>query len=137
MGLQSIEKSNLLPTFQCIANADYIALMLLGFVNHKEDPEGKSEEGRLYRRAIVRYINLAIIETLRNVSLRTAKRFPTYDDLVACREFRYFMTYSSTIYDDSRNILNRNGDRGGNENYQKCSREDHKKYQVASISMEC
>ena len=61
--------------------------MLLGFVNHKEDPVGKREEGRLYRRAIVRYINLAIIETLRNVSLRTAKRFPTYDDLVACREF--------------------------------------------------
>merc|ERR1719245_2895429 len=71
--------------FQGIANADYIALMLLGFVNHKEDPVGKREEGRLYRRAIVRYINLAIIETLRNVSLRTAKRFPTYDDLVACQ----------------------------------------------------
>ena len=82
----SIKKLNLPPTFQGIANADYIALMLLRFVNHKEDPVGKREEGRLYRRAIVRYINLAIIETLRNVSLRTAKRFPTYDDLVACRE---------------------------------------------------
>ena len=79
---------NLLPSLQNIANADYIALMLLGFVNHKEDPEGKREEARLYRRAIVRYINLAIIETLRNVSLRTAKRFPTYDHLVACSEFR-------------------------------------------------
>ena len=78
----------MLPSLQNIANADYIALMLLGFVNHKEDPEGKREEARLYRRAIVRYINLAIIETLRNVSLRTAKRFPTYDHLVACSEFR-------------------------------------------------
>ena len=77
---------NLLPSFQSIANADYISLMLLGFVNHKDDPEGKREEARLYRRAIVRYINLAIIETLRTVSLRTAKRFRTYDDLVACSE---------------------------------------------------
>ena len=64
-GIQSIKKLDLPPTFQGIANADYIALMLLGFVNHKEDPVGKREEGRLYRRAIVRYINLAIIETLR------------------------------------------------------------------------
>ena len=80
---------NLLPSFQSIANADYISLMLLGFVNHKDDPEGKREEARLYRRAIVRYINLAIIETLRTVSLRTAKRFRTYDDLVACSEFKF------------------------------------------------
>ena len=80
---------NLLPSFQSIANADYISLMLLGFVNHKEDPEGKREEARLYRRAIARYINLAIIETLRTVSLRTAKRFRTYEDLVACSEFNF------------------------------------------------
>ena len=61
--------------------------MLLGFVNHKEDPEGHREEAKLYRRAITRYINLAIIETLRTVSLRTAKRFRTYEDLVECSEF--------------------------------------------------
>ena len=84
--MQSIKKLNLPPTFQGIANADYIALMLLGFVNHKEDPVGKREEGRLYRRAIVRYINLGIIETLRSVSMRTAKMFRTYEDLVACSE---------------------------------------------------
>ena len=60
--------------------------MLLGLVNHKEDPEGKREEARLYRRTIVRYINLSIIETLRSVSLRTAKTFQTYEDLVACSE---------------------------------------------------
>ena len=40
---------NLIPSFQSIANADYISLMLLGFVNHKEDLEGKREEARLYR----------------------------------------------------------------------------------------
>ena len=61
--------------------------MLLGFVEHKEDPNGTREEARLYRRTIVRYINLAIIETLRTVSLRTAKRFRTYDELVASSEF--------------------------------------------------
>jgi len=71
--------------FKNIANADYIALLLLGFVEHKEDPNGTREEARLYRRTIVRYINLAIIETLRTVSLRTAKRFRTYDELVASR----------------------------------------------------
>ena len=76
--------------FQNIANTDYISLMLLGFVYHKEDPEGKrEEEARLYRRAIVRYINLAIIETLRTVSLRTAKRFRTYEDLVTCSESNF------------------------------------------------
>ena len=83
----SFNLGNLLPSLQKIGNADYMALMLLGFVNHKEDPEGKREEARLYRRAIARYINLAIIETLRTVSLRTAKRFRTYEDLVACSEF--------------------------------------------------
>ena len=34
-------------------------------------------------------------------------------------------------------FLNRNGDRGGKKNYQKCAGEDHKECQVASISMEC
>lgn len=72
--------------FQNIAKADNIAFLLLGFVNHKEDPEGRREEARLYRRVIVRYVNLAIIETLRTVSARTAKRFRTYSDLVACGE---------------------------------------------------
>ena len=76
----------LLPSFQKIGNADYIALMLLGIVNHKEDPEGKREEARHYRRAIVRYVNLGIIETLRSVSLKTAKMFQTYEDFVACSE---------------------------------------------------
>merc|ERR1711884_345776 len=68
--------------FQKIGNADYIALLLLGFVVHKDDPKGKKEEAKLYRRTISRYVNLAIIETLRSVSLRTAKMFPTYEDLV-------------------------------------------------------
>ena len=81
-----IQSKKFVPYFQNIANADYISLMLLGFVNHKEDPEGKREEARRYRRAIVRYINLAIVETLRTVSVRTAKRFRTYEELVACSE---------------------------------------------------
>ena len=57
--------------------------MLLGFIVHKDDPEGTREKARLYRRVVARYINLAIIETLRFVSLKTANRFRTYDDLVA------------------------------------------------------
>ena len=40
--------------FQNIANANYISLMLLGFVSHKDDPEGRREEARLYTRSIVR-----------------------------------------------------------------------------------
>ena len=81
-------------SLQQIGNADYIALMLLGFVNHKEDPEGHREEAKLYRRAITRYINLAIIETLRTVSLRTAKRFRTYEDLVECSEFSLMINFT-------------------------------------------
>ena len=52
----------------------------------KEDPKGKKEEAKLYRRTISRYVNLAIIETLRSVSLRTAKMFQTYEDLVQSSE---------------------------------------------------
>ena len=74
------------PWNQKIGNADYIALLLLGFVVHKDDPKGKKEEAKLYRRTISRYVNLAIIETLRSVSLRTAKMFPTYEDLVESSE---------------------------------------------------
>ena len=53
---------------------------------HKDDPKGKKEEAKLYRRTISRYVNLAIIETLRSVSLRTAKIFQTYEDLVQSSE---------------------------------------------------
>ena len=76
---------NFFPVNKKIGNADYIALLLLGFVVHKEDPKGK-KEAKLYRRTISRYVNLAIIETLRSVSLRTAKMFPTYEDLVESSE---------------------------------------------------
>ena len=39
-------------------------------------------------RVVVRYINLAIVETLRTVSARTEKRFRTYDDLVDCGQLK-------------------------------------------------
>ena len=86
MNYKLIVFHNLLPDNQKIGNADYIALLLLGFVVHKEDPKGKKEEAKLYRRTITRYVNLAIIETLRSVSLRTAKMFQTYEDLVESSE---------------------------------------------------
>ena len=74
--------------FQNIANADYIAYLLLGFTSHKEDTEKNREEARLYMRVVVRYVNLAIIETLRAVSPRISKRFKTHDDLVNCGEMK-------------------------------------------------
>ena len=74
--------------FQNIANADYIAYLLLGFTSHKEDTEKNREEARLYMRVVVRYVNLAIIQTLRAVSPRIAKRFKTHDDLVNCGEMK-------------------------------------------------
>ena len=39
-------------------------------------------------RVVVRYVNLAIIQTLRAVSPRIAKRFKTHDDLVNCGEMK-------------------------------------------------
>ena len=36
------------------------------------------------RRTIMRYANLAIVITLRMVSPRIKKRFPTYEHLVEC-----------------------------------------------------
>ena len=90
--------------FQNIANPDYISLMLLGFIVHKDDPEGTREKARLYRRVVARYINLAIIETLRFVSLKTANRFKTYDDLVASGMLILEKPYLFDTYFNPNNI---------------------------------
>jgi hypothetical protein len=56
-----------------------------------EEKEDMQKEARLYRRTAARYMNLAIVETLRSVSLKAAKRFPTHGDLVKCGELKYIV----------------------------------------------
>jgi hypothetical protein len=62
--------------FQSIAVPDHFCYKLIAF--------GPEEKAKLHRRTVARYMNLTIIETLRSVSLRAAKRFPSYNDLVKC-----------------------------------------------------
>ena len=69
-----------------------MAYLLLGFVAPTGEKDGVKEEERQekalnYRRVIIRYFNLAIIETLRSVSLRAARRFPSNEELVSCSKF--------------------------------------------------
>ena len=65
-----------------------MAYLLLGFASPTGDKDGVPEEtrkgrARSYRRVLMRYVNLAIIETLRSVSLKAAKRFPSNEKLVS------------------------------------------------------
>ena len=69
-----------------------MAYLLLGFVAPTGEKDGETEEkrqaqARNYRRVLMRYVNLAIIETLRSVSLKAARRFPSNDKLVACSKY--------------------------------------------------
>ena len=64
--------------FQNIAFPDHLCYKLLAFA--------PSADARPYRRTVARYMNLAIVETLRSVSIKAAKRFPTHNDLVRCGE---------------------------------------------------
>ena len=69
-----------------------MAYLLLGFASPAGDKDGETEEqrqekARNYRRVLIRYVNMAIIETLRSVSLKAAKRFPSNDKLVRVSKY--------------------------------------------------
>ena len=61
------DQYNLLPW------PDSLAIFIVGLLH------GLDERGRLMRRNIMRYILLAYVITLRRVSFRVRKRFPTID----------------------------------------------------------
>lgn len=44
---------------------------------------GRTEQARMYRRNIVRYCELAQVLVFRDISMRTRRRFPTLDTVVA------------------------------------------------------
>ena len=58
---------------------------MLGFVKDRENPKEK-EICRRYRRLLMRYFNLAVLETLRSLCIKAAERFPNYEKLVERRE---------------------------------------------------
>ncbi|KIH67595.1 hypothetical protein ANCDUO_02076 [Ancylostoma duodenale] len=47
---------------------------------------GRSELARMYRRNIVRYCELAQVLVFRDISMRTRRRFPTLDTVVAAEK---------------------------------------------------
>ena len=65
---------------------------MLGFVK-KEDREkpGEQEKCRRYRRLIMRYTNVAVVETLRSMCIKAAERFPNYEKLVKSRKYIYLI----------------------------------------------
>ncbi|PAV74315.1 hypothetical protein WR25_23564, partial [Diploscapter pachys] len=63
--------------YQIIGFIDNIGLMTAEYVR------GRTEQARLYRRSIVRYCELAQVLVFRDISMRTRRRFPTLDTVVA------------------------------------------------------
>ncbi|KAK6747214.1 hypothetical protein RB195_000435 [Necator americanus] len=63
--------------YQIIGFIDNIGLMTAEYVR------GRSELARMYRRNIVRYCELAQVLVFRDISMRTRRRFPTLDTVVA------------------------------------------------------
>jgi hypothetical protein len=97
--------------FQNIAFPDHLCYKLLAFLPLAPDKERDKVfdmetvmEARHYRRTVTRYMNLAIVETLRSVSLRAAMRFPTHSDLVKCGEL-YRMKYEDTMYTNAKRYV--------------------------------
>ena len=108
-------------TLQKIANSDYMAYLLLGFASPAGEKDGKTEEqrqgeARNYRRVVIRYVNLAIIETLRSVSLKAAKRFPSNDKLVRVSKYTIDTKVNFMLILIVVNFK-RNADRGGKGNH--------------------
>ena len=64
------DQYNLLPW------PDSLAIFIVGLL------QGVDERGRLMRRNIMRYVLLAYVITLRRVSFRVRKRFPTIDHII-------------------------------------------------------
>uniref|UniRef100_A0A158P9W1 Bestrophin homolog n=1 Tax=Angiostrongylus cantonensis TaxID=6313 RepID=A0A158P9W1_ANGCA len=61
---------------------------IIGFIDkcdllYSEYVRGRSELARMYRRNIVRYCELAQVLVFRDISMRTRRRFPTLDTVVA------------------------------------------------------
>uniref|UniRef100_A0A1I7XR67 Bestrophin homolog n=1 Tax=Heterorhabditis bacteriophora TaxID=37862 RepID=A0A1I7XR67_HETBA len=63
--------------YQIIGFIDNIGLMTAEYVR------GRTELARMYRRNIVRYCELAQVLVFRDISMRTRRRFPTLDTVVA------------------------------------------------------
>ncbi|CCD62533.1 Bestrophin homolog 24 [Caenorhabditis elegans] len=63
--------------YQIIGFIDNIGLMAAEYVR------GRTEQARMYRRNIVRYCELAQVLVFRDISMRTRRRFPTLDTVVA------------------------------------------------------
>ncbi|CAJ0959115.1 unnamed protein product, partial [Mesorhabditis belari] len=63
--------------YQIIGFIDNVGLMVAEYVR------GRAEISRMYRRNILRYCELAQVLVFRDISMRTRRRFPTLDTVVA------------------------------------------------------
>lgn len=61
--------------FDSIPWPDRAAFRINGFIN------GKNDQARIYRRTLVRYLNLMFVLCMRNVSQQVKKRFPTLESV--------------------------------------------------------
>ncbi|CAP31265.2 Protein CBG12260 [Caenorhabditis briggsae] len=77
--------------YQIIGFIDNIGLMAAEYVR------GRTEQARMYRRNIVRYCELAQVLVFRDISMRTRRRFPTLDTVVAAG---FMMPHEKERYDE-------------------------------------
>ncbi|KAK6628956.1 hypothetical protein RUM43_002773 [Polyplax serrata] len=77
--------------YLCLPWPDNLALFVSSLVH------GQDERGRIMRRTIMRYVNLSLLLTLRMISPRVKKRFPTLDHVV---EAGWMLPGEKKIFED-------------------------------------
>ncbi|PSN38138.1 hypothetical protein C0J52_08231 [Blattella germanica] len=77
--------------YMCMPWPDNLAMFVSTLVH------GQDDRGRLMRRTIIRYVNLCLVITLRMMSPRVKKRFPTMDHLV---EAGFLQPNEKKIFED-------------------------------------
>ena len=91
--------------FQLIPWPDNLAVMVSAYICRNDD------EGRLMKRTIIRYVNLAILMVLRMISLPVKRRFPTIKHLEEAGIIFGNECEVSTVFENHRKSLIRHCER--------------------------